>query len=72
MEEKKLFSRTCPKCRGLYRECTFAKVGIGVGVHANMVCEQGHKWSEFYSLTYRGYWSNGKMYDSLGEELKND
>lgn len=70
--EEKLFGRTCPKCGDVYKECQFAKAGIGIGVHANMMCEQGHKWTEFYSLSYQGFWWDGKMYNSFGEEKVND
>lgn len=61
-------SRSCPKCGELYEECQIAKVGLGVGVHVNLRCPNNHKWTEFYSLVYRGYWSNHVMYDSYGEE----
>lgn len=66
--EEKFFGRTCPKCGDIYKECQLVKVGIGVGAQANMMCEQGHKWTEFYSLSYQGFWWDGKMYNSFGEE----
>ena len=69
MEEKKLFSRTCPQCGELCVEQQIAKAGLGPGVQLNMNCEQGHKWSEFYSLSYIGYWWKGKSYDAYGEEV---
>lgn len=69
--EEKLFGRTCPKCGDIYKECQFAKAGIGIGIHANMMCERGHKWTEFYSLSYHGFWWDGKRYDSYGKEEKN-
>lgn len=37
-----------------------------------MACENNHKWSEFYGLIYQGYWWDGKMYDSYGEEKKKE
>ena len=37
-------------------------------VQVNMCCENGHKWSEFYTLNYSGFWFMGKHYDSLGCE----
>lgn len=68
--EEKLFGRTCPKCGQLYLECQIAKANVGAGIQINMMCEQGHKWSEFYSLTYQGYWCEGTKYNSYGEEIK--
>lgn len=66
--QNKLFGRTCPICGEIYKECQITKIHIGAGAQINLMCEQGHKWSEFYSLTYRGYWSNNKKYNSNGEE----
>lgn len=68
MEEKKLCGRLCPKCDEPCMTREVAKVSLGAGVQFNMQCENNHKWSEFYSLTYQGYWWDGKMYDSCGEE----
>jgi hypothetical protein len=68
--EEKLFGRTCPKCGEIYKDCQFSKIALGPGVQANMTCEQGHQWSEFYNLSYQGYWSDGKRYDSYGTEIK--
>ena len=68
MEDKKLFGRTCPNCGNLCQNNEIAKVALGPGVQVNMSCEQGHKWSEFYSLSYKGYWWAGKMYDNYGNE----
>ena len=65
---EKLFSKTCPKCGERCREHQFAKANLGSGVQVNMCCEQGHKWSEFYGLSYQGYWWDGKLYDSYGQE----
>ena len=62
----KLFSRSCPKCTELYSSFEIAKVSLGAGVQVNMSCENNHKWSEFFSLTYTGFWWSGKMYDSYG------
>ncbi len=70
MEDKKLFGRTCPTCGEVYKECQFAKIGLGSGVQANLTCEQGHQWSEFYSISYQGYWHEGKRYDSYGVVLE--
>ena len=70
MEDKKLFGRTCPKCGGLCQQSEIAKVALGPGVQVNMSCEQGHKWSEFYALTYQGYWWSGKKYGTFGEECE--
>ena len=36
-----------------------------------MSCDKGHKWSEFYNLSYQGYWWMGKMYDMCGDEKEN-
>ena len=66
--EVKLFGRTCPKCGEVFKDCQLAKVGFGAGIYANMTCEQGHKWTEFYGLTYQGYWWDGKRYNSYGED----
>lgn len=66
--EEKLFGRTCPVCGEVYTTCDLVKVGIGSGIQANMTCEQGHQWSEFYSLAYQGYWFDGKRYNSYGEQ----
>ena len=72
MEEKKLFGRFCPKCNELYVESQIAQASLGAGAQVNLMCEQGHKWSEFYHLDYQGYWCEGKKYDTYGEELKAD
>ena len=72
MEEKKLFDRVCPKCGELYQACELTPPSLGAGVQANMKCEQGHKWSEFYCLTYTGYWWDGKRYDSYGQEVSKE
>ena len=71
-ETKKLLSRVCPKCGELYQTKEILKVGLGSGAQANMCCENGHKWSEFYNLAYTGYWWDGKFYDTYGEEKTND
>lgn len=68
----KLFSRYCPKCNELYSNLEIAKVNLGSGVQINMQCENGHKWSEFFFLTYAGYWYTGTLYDSYGNALKED
>jgi len=72
MEEKKLFGRFCPKCGEVYKTLEIAKIALGSGVQVNMSCENNHKWSEFYNLDYQGYWWDGKMYDSYGEEKKSE
>lgn len=66
--EEKLFGRTCPKCGEIYQILDFAKVSLGGGVNVNMQCPNGHRWTEFYSLTYRGFWWDGKRYSSYGDE----
>lgn len=66
--QDKLFGRTCPNCGEIYKECQIVKVHVGSGAQINLTCEQGHKWSEFYNLTYQGYWYKGKKYNSYGEE----
>ena len=71
MEERKIFDRFCPKCSAVYQTREIAKIALGSGVQINMSCENNHKWSEFYSLTYRGFWWDGKRYDTYGEEVKN-
>jgi hypothetical protein len=71
-ETKKLFSRVCPKCGEMCQTKEISKVGIGPGAQVNMCCENGHKWSEFYNLAYTGYWWDGKLYDTYGEEKTND
>jgi hypothetical protein len=71
MTDKKLFGRSCPVCNETYQSCELAKVHLGAGVHANMECPNGHRWTEFYTLNYEGYWFNGKRYDSFGEEKEN-
>ena len=68
--EEKLFGRTCPKCGEVYKECQFAKISLGAGVQANLTCEQGHQWSEFYQLSYQGYWFDGNKYDSYGNKIE--
>jgi uncharacterized OB-fold protein len=72
MEEKKLFGRFCPKCGAVYQTYEIAKVNLGPRVQINMSCDNNHKWSEFYNLDYQGYWWDGKMYDSYGEEKKKE
>lgn len=72
MEDKKLFGRFCPKCGEVCQTHEIVKVALGPGAQVNMTCEQGHKWSEFYHLTYTGYWWDGKMYDTYGEEVKKE
>jgi hypothetical protein len=47
-----------------------AAVNLGSGAQYNMSCENGHKWSEFYNLEYRGYWYDKKHYGTYGEEKK--
>lgn len=69
--ENKLFGRVCPKCGEPYKECQIAKVSLGPGAQVNLMCEQGHKWSEFYNLSYQGYWWDGKRYNTYGEEIEN-
>lgn len=71
MEEKKLFGKFCPKCGEVCQISEVAKVALGSGVQVNMMCNQNHKWSEFYQLAYNGYWWDGKKYDTFGEELNN-
>lgn len=71
--EHKLFGRFCPKCNKLYKEYQLAKINLGSGVQINLMCEQGHKWSEFYSLSYKGYWWDGKKYvSSIDDSIKED
>ena len=70
MENKKLFGRVCPSCGEIYKTRTVADVTLGGGAQVNMQCEHGHKWSEFYSLSYQGYWWYGKRYDTYGDEIK--
>lgn len=72
MDDIKLFGRVCPKCSEPYQSCEIVKVHLGSGANVNMQCQNGHKWTEFYNLEYRGYWWDGKMYDSYGEELVKD
>lgn len=72
MEEKKLFGRFCPKCGEVHKTHIIVNTSLGANTQVNMSCENGHKWSEFYSLTYQGYWWDGKMYDSYGEEKKKE
>ena len=72
MVEEKLFGRSCPKCGELYKECQIAKISLGAGAQVNLMCEQGHKWSEFYTLTYQGYWWTDSRYDSYGKKVGND
>jgi hypothetical protein len=67
--EEKLFGRVCPQCGEVYKQKQVAKAAIGSGVQFNLTCEQGHQWSEFYSVSYQGYWFNGKRYDSYGQEI---
>ena len=66
MTENKLFSRICPKCGKLCQAFTVAKVDLGAGVHYDMQCENGHHWVELYTLSYQGYWYDGKKYNSYG------
>ena len=72
MEDKKLFGKTCPKCGNVCSAKEVASVKLGAGVQINMMCEDSHKWSEFYSLTYTGFWWDGKKYDTYGEEVKHE
>ena len=69
MDTKKLFERYCPNCGEPCLTHDATLVSLGAGVQFNMQCENGHKWSEFYCLTYTGYWYQGKRYDSYGEEV---
>lgn len=66
MVEKKLFSRVCPKCGELCQAFALVKVDLGAGVQYDMQCENGHRWTEFYTLSYQGYWYDGKKYNSYG------
>lgn len=72
MDEKKLFNRICPKCGEACCLYEIVKVTLGSDTQINMSCENNHKWSEFYTLDYQGYWWDGKMYDSFGEEKKKE
>jgi len=65
----KLFSRTCPKCGKTCQTYETSMVSLGAGVQYNMSCEDGHKWSEFYCLTYTGYWWDGNRYNTYGEAI---
>lgn len=72
-------SRCCPVCDEIYEELEYAKVHLGAGVQINMRCANNHKWSEFYSFSYQGYWFKGQHYDSYGnakieskEEIKEE
>lgn len=65
---EKLESRKCPDCGSIYASKEISKVSLGAVVQVNMCCENGHKWSEFYTLNYSGFWFMGKHYDSLGCE----
>lgn len=67
MEDKKLAGWFCPECGEMFSTHQFANMSLGQGAQVNMSCEQGHKWSEFYSLTYQGFWSKGARYDSFGD-----
>ena len=67
--EVKFIGRICPKCGEIYKQCQAAKVAIGPGVQFNLTCKQGHQWSEFYSLSYQGYWHEGQRYDCFGVEI---
>lgn len=69
MDEKKLFARYCPKCGEACQTYEIASTSLGAGAQVNMMCENNHKWSEFYCLTYTGYWWDGKRYDTYGEEV---
>lgn len=68
--ENKLFNKLCPKCGELVQHAEIVKAGLGLGLHVNMSCEHGHKWTEFYTLSYQGFWWDGKLYDSYGNERK--
>ena len=70
--EEKLFGRTCPKCGKLYQTAEATPVSLGAGVQYNMQCEDKHKWSEFYTLSYQGFWWDGKKYDSYSQEIRKD
>lgn len=67
--EEKLFGRFCPKCGKVCQTHEAVSVSLGAGVQYNMQCEDGHKWSEFYCLTYTGFWWDGKRYDTYGQEV---
>lgn len=72
MSEYKLLKNTCPKCGNIFKERQIAKIDLGLGIQVNLMCEDGHKWSEFYTASYRGYWWDGKKYNVYGEVLKNE
>jgi len=72
VEEKKLFGKICPKCGELCIESQIVKSHLGAGAQVNMMCPNNHKWTEFYQFTFTGYWWDGKMYDSYGEEKKKE
>lgn len=66
---EKLEGRICPDCGKLYASHDIRKVTLGPVVQIDMSCEAGHKWSEFYNLTYSGFWFTGKHYDAAGNEI---
>ena len=44
----------CPECNNLYVKKSVAKITLNF-LDVSMECEQGHKWTEHFSLTYDGY-----------------
>ena len=69
---EKFIERICPNCGELCDNYEITKALLGPGVHINMMCPNKHKWTEFYTLTYTGFYWNNKMYDSYGQEVSKE
>ena len=50
----KLEYRVCPECNNIYVKKSVAKITLNF-LDVSMECENGHKWTEHFSLTYDGY-----------------
>lgn len=71
MEDKKLFGRTCPVCGEAYNKKNVGKIMLGF-IAVDMTCEQGHTWTEHYTMTYTGFKHNNKEFDRFGQEVNHD
>ena len=66
--DKKRDMGTCPKCGNDYCEITGYEMDVDC-LSARWYCKDCEEtWTEYYTLTYSGYYHNGKIYDAEGKE----
>ena len=66
--DKKRDMGTCPKCGNDYCEITDYEMDVDC-LSTRWYCKDCEEtWTEYYTLTYGGYYHNGKIYDADGKE----